>query len=152
KRDLCKIGLRGCNYLLHLLACELFLVSICFDYNLYLQTFSVVIIEGDPHPGATVGRMSFRSFNPSIDKLNEEASNVSRLDASGGRTLSSENGSASEATHSKVGTDKHEGNGDLKRKQSDIQSTPSSGKASSKKQSKREKLDWNVLRPPKPNR
>ncbi|KAH1066882.1 hypothetical protein J1N35_031869 [Gossypium stocksii] len=129
----------------------------------------VVIIEGDPRPGATVGRMSFRSFNPSIDKLNEEASNVFRPDASGGRTLSSEDGSASEATHSKVGTDKHEGNGDLKRKQSDmvsepeypnkspkngygIQSTPSSGKASSKKQSKREKLDWNVLRPPKPNR
>ncbi|EOY33994.1 Scarecrow-like transcription factor 11, putative isoform 2 [Theobroma cacao] len=27
----------------------------------------VVIMEGDPHPGAIVGRMSFQSFNPSID-------------------------------------------------------------------------------------
>ncbi|XVF20029.1 hypothetical protein REPUB_Repub11eG0162800 [Reevesia pubescens] len=123
-------------------------------------------MEGDPHPGATVGRMSFQSFNPSIDKRNEEASNVCWTDASGGRTLSSENGSASEAADcSKVGTD----DGDLKRKQSDIdselqypnkspknghgvQSSPSTSKASSKKQPKREKLDWNVLRPPKSNR
>ncbi|XP_022730511.1 uncharacterized protein LOC111285360 [Durio zibethinus] len=130
----------------------------------------MVIMEGDPHPGAIVGRMSFQSFNPSIDKLNEEVSNVSRLDASGGRMLSGENRSASEAADlPKVGTDKYEGNGDLKRKQSDIvsepeypnkspknghgvQSSPSSSKASSKKQSKREKLDWNVLRPPKSNR
>lgn len=28
---------------------------------------SVVIVEGDPHPVATSGRMSFLSFNPSID-------------------------------------------------------------------------------------
>ncbi|KAF3954074.1 hypothetical protein CMV_020531 [Castanea mollissima] len=34
----------------------------------------VVIMEGDPHPGAIKGRMSFQSFNPSIDKLNEAAS------------------------------------------------------------------------------
>ncbi|XP_021894426.1 uncharacterized protein LOC110812062 isoform X2 [Carica papaya] len=27
----------------------------------------VVIMEGDPHPGAVIGRMSFQSFNPSID-------------------------------------------------------------------------------------
>ncbi|XVE59277.1 hypothetical protein DITRI_Ditri05aG0033100 [Diplodiscus trichospermus] len=124
----------------------------------------VVIMEGDPRPGAIVGRMSFQSFNPSIDKLNEEASNVSRPDTSGGRTLSSENGSASEAADcSEVGT----GNRDLKRKQSDIDSEPgypnkspknghgvqpSTSKVSSKKQSKREKLDWHVLRPPKPNR
>ncbi|XP_039009793.1 uncharacterized protein LOC120138381 [Hibiscus syriacus] len=130
----------------------------------------VVILEGDPRPRATVGRMSFQSFNPSIDKLNEAASNECRPDASGGRTLSSENGSASEATDcAKVSTDKHKGNGDLKRKQSDIvsepahpnespknsnasHSSPSSSKPSSKKQSKREKLDWSVLRPPKPNR
>ncbi|OMO62030.1 M-phase phosphoprotein 6 [Corchorus capsularis] len=130
----------------------------------------VVIMEGDPHPGAVVGRMSFQSFNPSIDKLKEEESNSCQPDPSGGRTLSSENGSASEgAEGSKVGTDKHEGNGDLKRKQSDtasepqypnkspkngheVQSSPSSSKSSSKKQSKREKLDWNVLRPPKSKR
>ncbi|KAK8490422.1 hypothetical protein V6N13_076437 [Hibiscus sabdariffa] len=124
----------------------------------------VVIMEGDPRPGATVGRMSFQSFNPSIDKLNEAATNVCRPDASGGRNLSSENGSASEATDcSKVGMDEHEGNGDLKRKQSDMVSeaaypnkSPKNGNAihssSSKNQSKREKLNWNVLRPPKPSR
>ena len=78
----------------------------------------------------------------------------------------SENGSASEASdYSKVGTD----SGDLKRKHFDRDSetqypnkSPNIGhggqpsrttsNASSKKQSKREKLDWNVLRPPKPNR
>ena len=35
----------------------------CFS----LCTCSVVVMEGDPHPGAIVGRMSFQSFNPSID-------------------------------------------------------------------------------------
>lgn len=24
-------------------------------------------MEGDPHPGAAMGRMSFQSFNPSVD-------------------------------------------------------------------------------------
>ncbi|XVF46534.1 hypothetical protein PTKIN_Ptkin03bG0034800 [Pterospermum kingtungense] len=124
----------------------------------------VVIMEGDPHPGAIVGRMSFQSFNPSIDKRNEEASNVCRPDTSGGRTLSGENGSAADST---VGTD----NGDLKRKQCDIdsepqcpnkspknghgggvKSSPSTHKHSSKKKKpKHEKLDWNVLKPPKSN-
>lgn len=28
---------------------------------------SVVLIEGDPNPGAIKGRMSFNGFNPSID-------------------------------------------------------------------------------------
>ena len=32
-----------------------------------LYTCSLVIMEGDPHPGAINGRMSFQSFNPSID-------------------------------------------------------------------------------------
>ena len=27
----------------------------------------MVLVEGDPHPGAFKGRMSFQSFNPSID-------------------------------------------------------------------------------------
>ena len=27
----------------------------------------MVLVEGDPHPGALKGRMSFQSFNPSID-------------------------------------------------------------------------------------
>lgn len=42
----------------------------------------VVIMEGDPHPGAIKGRMSFQSFNPSIDKLNEEASKPHQPDMS----------------------------------------------------------------------
>jgi len=33
----------------------------------------IVVMEGNPHPGAVKGRMSFQNFNPSIDKLNEEA-------------------------------------------------------------------------------
>ncbi|KAF8662887.1 hypothetical protein HU200_055469 [Digitaria exilis] len=33
----------------------------------------IVIMEGNPHPGAVKGRMSFQNFNPSIDKLNQEA-------------------------------------------------------------------------------
>ena len=28
---------------------------------------SIVILEGNPHPGAVKGRMSFQNFNPSID-------------------------------------------------------------------------------------
>lgn len=39
-------------------------------WNLYtavLCVCSVVIMEGDPHPGAAMGRMSFQSFNPSVD-------------------------------------------------------------------------------------
>lgn len=35
--------------------------------NVSLSACSLVIMEGDPHPGAVVGRMSFQSFNPSID-------------------------------------------------------------------------------------
>ncbi|XP_048136247.1 uncharacterized protein LOC115746066 isoform X2 [Rhodamnia argentea] len=41
----------------------------------------VVIMEGDPHPGAVIGRMSFQCFNPSIDKMNEEAVNPRQPDA-----------------------------------------------------------------------
>ncbi|XP_023532309.1 uncharacterized protein LOC111794500 isoform X2 [Cucurbita pepo subsp. pepo] len=36
----------------------------------------VVLVEGDPHPGALQGRLSFQSFNPSIDKLNEEVASL----------------------------------------------------------------------------
>ncbi|XP_024397793.1 uncharacterized protein [Physcomitrium patens] len=31
-----------------------------------------VIFEGDPKPGAIIGRMSFQSFNPSVDRIVEE--------------------------------------------------------------------------------
>lgn len=29
----------------------------------------VVIVEGDPKPGALLGRMSFQNFNPSVEKI-----------------------------------------------------------------------------------
>ncbi|XP_050290871.1 uncharacterized protein LOC126729578 isoform X2 [Quercus robur] len=46
----------------------------------------LVIMEGDPHPGAINGRMSFQSFNPSIDKLNEAASNPVSATSSGSQS------------------------------------------------------------------
>lgn len=42
-------------------------VILLFQYLWVSYACSVVIIEGDPHPGAIKGRMSFQSFNPSID-------------------------------------------------------------------------------------
>lgn len=127
----------------------------------------VVIMEGDPHPGATFGRMSFQSFNPSIDKLNEKAANTGQPDSSTEKTSSREDGSSPDGACSKDKKTKSEDNGELKRKQSaeasepqfsnkspknDAQPSPSSGNASSNKQPKREKLDWRVLRPPKPQK
>ncbi|GKV08086.1 hypothetical protein SLEP1_g19768 [Rubroshorea leprosula] len=141
------------------------------DLSSTVKKKCVVIMEGDPHPGATIGRMSFRSFNPTIDKLNEKAANIGRPDSSGGRTLSREDGSSDGAECLKVDTENCETNEGLKRKQSGeasepwypskspkngqgVQSSPSSSssKASSHKQPKREKLDWDVLRPPKPQK
>lgn len=129
----------------------------------------VVIMEGDPHPGAINGRMSFQSFNPSIDKLNEVASNpVSATyfgSQSGGIALR-ENGSSMDGAGS-LNTNKSSSEAeDLKRKQSEgasetqypnkspknvegnQQSSPSNSKRSFKKP-KAEKLDWSVLRPSK---
>ncbi|KAJ4869375.1 M-phase phosphoprotein 6 protein [Raphanus sativus] len=51
----------------------------------------VVITDWDPQPGALLGRMSFQSFNPSIEKLNEEATSGRETDASV-PTSSSSNG------------------------------------------------------------
>uniref|UniRef100_A0A5B6ZLG4 Putative M-phase phosphoprotein 6 isoform X1 n=1 Tax=Davidia involucrata TaxID=16924 RepID=A0A5B6ZLG4_DAVIN len=139
-----------------------------------IQKKCMVIMEGDPHPGAIKGRMSFQSFNPSIDKLNEEAANVCQPEASAtcsgnqsGSTADREDGSTQDGSESlKLDSFNSDANGDLKRKQAkvvpDIQypnkaqknvqgnqvSTPNNIKGSHK-QSKREKLDWNVLRPPK---
>ncbi|THU53613.1 hypothetical protein C4D60_Mb10t16280 [Musa balbisiana] len=73
----------------------------------------IVIMDGDPHPAALKGRMSFQSFNPSIDKLNEEAANNQQ---------------------NRSGTSNNSG---------------ISKRRASHKQQKREKLDWNLLRPPK---
>ncbi|XP_059660774.1 uncharacterized protein LOC132307123 [Cornus florida] len=130
----------------------------------------LVIVEGDPHPGAVKGRMSFQSFNPSVDKLNEEEGNLHQPEASvnqSGTTASRENGSTQDGSESlKTGSSSSDANGDLKRKQVEVvsevrypnksqknvqgnQESSSNNNMSSHKQSKREKLDWNVLRPPK---
>ncbi|XP_050236186.1 uncharacterized protein LOC126686183 [Mercurialis annua] len=137
----------------------------------------MVIMEGDPQPGASIGRISFQSFNPSVDKLNEEASN-------GGRCEESDVCATTSSDHS--GKKSFRGNGtsldgvessntgntnlnDLKRKQleaelepesqhknkspkteGDQQSFPNSNRKSFK-QPKKEKLDWNVLRPKSQN-
>ncbi|KAJ9128697.1 hypothetical protein P3X46_034594 [Hevea brasiliensis] len=88
----------------------------------------MVIMEGDPLPGAVMGRMSFQSFNPSVDKLNEEAANVcqpevSDVHATGSsgqsRTSFRENGSSQdEAGCSNAFRGKSDI--DLKRKQSEV--------------------------------
>ncbi|KAK6142162.1 hypothetical protein DH2020_005217 [Rehmannia glutinosa] len=134
----------------------------------------VVIVEGDPHPGATRGRMSFLSFNPSIDKLNGEASDHSETGSattSSGRqneaTPIRENGSTQyRSDNVELDASSRDAYGDFKRKQAEVasepqypnksrkngrdnqDSTPTSSR-SSQKQHKREKLDWSVLRPPK---
>ncbi|XP_013611821.1 PREDICTED: uncharacterized protein LOC106318406 [Brassica oleracea var. oleracea] len=76
----------------------------------------VVITDWDPQPRALLGRLSFQSFNPSIEKLNEEESITGgKTDAS--PTGSSGNGGRMSFSEPKVETSQ-ETNGDLKRKQS----------------------------------
>ncbi|KAL8159327.1 hypothetical protein V2J09_000864 [Rumex salicifolius] len=141
--------------------------------NFHISGRHVVIMEGDPHPGAVRGRMSFLNFNPSIDKLNEDSvcdqseasttfSGAQNVRPSERKDSSLKNGSGitEMGMHSGI-TD-----GELKRKQAEAATEvlhpnklkkngngdpePSSGrKMNSNKQSKREKLDWNVLRPAK---
>ncbi|KAK6163179.1 hypothetical protein DH2020_000043 [Rehmannia glutinosa] len=131
----------------------------------------VVIVEGDPHPGATRGRMSFLSFNPSIDKLNGEASDHSETGSaatSSGRqnegTPIRENGSTQyrsdnveldassisdfKRKQAEVASEPQYPNKSIKNDRDNQDSTPTSSRTS-QKQHKREKLDWSVLRPPK---
>ncbi|XP_022847041.1 uncharacterized protein LOC111369669 [Olea europaea var. sylvestris] len=133
----------------------------------------VVIFEGDPHPTATRGRMSFLSFNPSIDKLDEVAVSPSQPEASAtssGRqkekVLNRENGNLQDGSHY-LEPDSLSGDasGGLQRKRADASEAPYPNKfpkcfqddqhsspsrsRSSQNQHKREKMDWSVLRPPK---
>ncbi|KAL9322892.1 hypothetical protein ACSQ67_010945 [Phaseolus vulgaris] len=137
----------------------------------------VVIMEGDPHPGALKGRMSFLSFNPSVDKLNEEEA---RLHQPATETTVSRNQNASVSVRDnnfsvespecvKIDKKNMEVNGHVKRKQSEVvsetqypnkspkndhddkQSLPSSSLGTFKRPSG-DKLDWNVLRPSSVNR
>ncbi|PQM38986.1 uncharacterized protein Pyn_39310 [Prunus yedoensis var. nudiflora] len=132
----------------------------------------MIIMEGDPHPGAIKGRMSFQSFNPSIDKLNEASANPCQPAATSSGIQSEkgsfrENGSSmDEAECSNTDKLNCERDGDHKRKlsevvsgkqypnkspkvdQGDQLSSPNKSKGSFKKP-KGEKLDWNILRPTK---
>ncbi|WZZ38923.1 hypothetical protein YC2023_035182 [Brassica napus] len=65
---------------------------------------------------ALLGRMSFQSFNPSIEKMNEEAISGRETDAS--LTISSSNGGRMSFSEPKIEPSR-ETNGDLKRKQSE---------------------------------
>ncbi|CAL1361283.1 unnamed protein product [Linum trigynum] len=96
----------------------------------------VVIMEGDPHPTAAIGRLSFGSFNPSVDKLNEETANLASPEpanlaspepasSSGGHTKAKaslrENGlSPDGAECSDTAMADSHGSGDQKRKQPDV--------------------------------
>ncbi|KAL4558224.1 hypothetical protein LXL04_036422 [Taraxacum kok-saghyz] len=124
----------------------------------------MVIMEGDPSPGAIRGRMSFQSFNPSIDKLNEEALNPrqSENDATcSGHQPNRENEIAEDGEMSMK--EETSSGKKAKRKQSEVitdinspntiegshGSSSNNGKKNSHKPNKRGKLDFNVLRSPK---
>ncbi|CAL5200147.1 unnamed protein product [Lathyrus oleraceus] len=131
----------------------------------------VVLVEGDPRPGAFKGRMSFQSFNPTIDKLNEEEVGVNQPVAKTSISKNKnanvsvrENNSSEEGTeHDNMSEENHEVNGNVKRKQSEVINEPhypnkspkndqgnkqssSSNRLGSFKKPSVDKLDWNVLR------
>ncbi|XP_018476977.1 uncharacterized protein LOC108848067 [Raphanus sativus] len=107
----------------------------------------VVITDWDPQPGALLGRMSFQSFNPSIEKLNEEATSGRETDASV-PTSSSSNGGRMSFSEPKVEPSR-ETNGDLKRKQSEEQNHPSKSPKSSDKPSPSNTKGGNGFKKPK---
>ncbi|KAJ8535580.1 hypothetical protein K7X08_023300 [Anisodus acutangulus] len=130
----------------------------------------VIIMEGDPHPGAIKGRMSFQGFNPSIDKLSEEAS---KPRAEGSAACSSETSqviSKRENGTSQFGLENsdlddsdHDPDKDFKFKQDNTSSEaqysnkphkrvlddPAPSPSSSQRSKKPHRLDWSVLKPPK---
>ncbi|XP_074267985.1 uncharacterized protein LOC141591524 [Silene latifolia] len=133
----------------------------------------VVILEGDPQPGTTRGRMSFQNFNPAIDKLKEEeAANGHNAEASTsslfqcGRSNERFDRKKKPSENTNMDMSNEESNGELKRKQSKEFSETSHPKKLQKqsqgnmqpsssdnrnfhKQPKRDKLDFNVLVPQK---
>ncbi|KAJ4875143.1 scarecrow-like transcription factor 11 (SCL11) [Raphanus sativus] len=104
----------------------------------------VVITDWDPQPGTLLGRLSFHSFNPSIQKLNEEAISGQKTDAS--PTCSSSNGGRMSFSESKVETSA-ETNGDLKRKQSEEQNHPTKSPRSNDKPSPSNKQGYGFKKP-----
>ncbi|CAD6232675.1 unnamed protein product [Miscanthus lutarioriparius] len=134
----------------------------------------IVIMEGNPHPGAIKGRMSFQNFNPSIDKLNEEARGDRQTESASpsNRDQDSANSSrgdevpASRSRDFDIPSSESISLNELKRKEPelDMETLPSykepktnvDGRSSSQsngrgsnKSNKREKLDFNHLRPKK---
>lgn len=48
--------------------CTVFwLAFVIISHYTHWDCYTVVAMEGNPHPGAVKGRMSFHHFNPSID-------------------------------------------------------------------------------------
>ncbi|XP_061368488.1 uncharacterized protein LOC133311449 [Gastrolobium bilobum] len=142
-----------------------------FPINSNVTRKCVVIIEGDPHPSALKGRMSFQSFNPSVDKLNDEEearlgqpaaeTTISRNQS--GNVCFRENSSLVEGPEcSNLDKKKSEVNGNVKRKQVELNceaqypnklpKNDQGNRQSSPKNFNKpmgDKLDWNVLRPSK---
>ncbi|PHT44867.1 hypothetical protein CQW23_14025 [Capsicum baccatum] len=123
----------------------------------------VIIMEGDPHPGAVKGRMSFQGFNPSIDKLSEEGSAACSPEMSD-RISKRENGTSQCGFENTDLNDSYdEANKDLTRKQRETYSeaqysnkshkraldNPTSSQSSSRSFKKPHRPDWSVLKPPK---
>ncbi|XP_047059364.1 uncharacterized protein LOC124666063 [Lolium rigidum] len=121
----------------------------------------VVVMEGNPHPGAVKGRMSFQNFNPSIDKLNDEASGRPTQSASPSNSHEDmENTSrtddvsaASRFRDFNIDTSESISLSELKRKEPELEmETPPSQKPrktsvfGNRKSNKRGKLDYNLLR------
>ncbi|KAF6137819.1 hypothetical protein GIB67_040527 [Kingdonia uniflora] len=137
----------------------------------------VVIMEGNSHPGVLKGRMSFQSYNPSIDKLNEESANPSRPQVP---STSSSNGGTNDRlppliTLTEKGTSgilsESDSKEDHKRKHTETedkpepqhthksqrnvigerhqQSKPNNRKDSNKQRKQENKLNWKLLRPQK---
>ncbi|XP_073104425.1 uncharacterized protein [Elaeis guineensis] len=135
--------------------------------------------EGNRHSGALKGQVLFQSFNPSIDKLNEEAASIHQMQADSSSN-NHQNGAiynrctsgwslCNQIWDSTVTGQENFSDVDFKRKKLEIEMETSSShkmlksvigdgdgqsssqlnRKSSYKQQKHEKLDRNVLRPPK---
>lgn len=130
----------------------------------------VVIMEGNPHPGAIKGRMSFQGFNPSIDKLSEETSKPRPEGSGAASSETSEMISKREKGTSQCGLENSDlddsydhPNEGLKWKQDHTSSEAqysnkshkrvlddsTSSPSSSRKSKMPHRLDWSVLKPPR---
>lgn len=121
----------------------------------------VVVMEGNPHPGAVKGRMSFQNFNPSIDKLNDEASGRPTQSASpsnshedsANTSRTDDVSAASRFRDFNIDSSESISLSELKRKEPELEmETPPSQKPrktsvfGNRKSNKRGKLDYNLLR------